>query len=406
MINMANILCILFMLLFSIDYLSLQGLIQRFFDAVGAPEGMRTLIVAGLMLVVSSVVYVRSSSKFSIAKEVFKLSIVWLPFLIYMALRCDFSDPYSVRKLGLTVGVLYSTLIFLSVVYLDDPERFDKFFYLCTIFICFFLFAHMIVDPNKEIYNIWANRTERVTVESINPNWLSRSFAFASLCSLLFKNRAKYFDYIGFVLFIPGIIITGSRGPLMSLLIVAGLVIFFKLKSTRRGALTGFVLLCLSVPVVVLALAHYDQAIHRYFQRGTNKSMFVESGRLSSINQAMLEFYKAPFLGHGLGKWGTNYGYGGVVTETLGKKRFVQNYPHNLPAEILAELGLFGFVLFVLALRPGWWMFDTSNKYSWLFLLSLLFSLSSGDITGNTGVFIFGFLARLASEKHYILFNK
>lgn len=123
--------------------------------------------------------------------------------------------------------------------------------------------------------------------------------------------------------------------------------------------------------------------------------MLLESGRLQGVMTALEEFSFAPMLGRGLGKYGT---VAGIERKYITPQKVVAVYPHNVPVEILAELGLIGFVLFLIALRPGKWMFDLSNRYVYFFFLSFLFSLTSGDMTANSGLFIFSLISKLASE--------
>lgn len=56
-------------------------------------------------------------------------------------------------------------------------------------------------------------------------------------------------------------------------------------------------------------------------------------------------------------------------------------------------------ILATVAMRPGKWLLDLKNPYFYPFLLTFFYSMTSGDINANTGVMIFGTLARLTS--HY-----
>lgn len=390
-----NLLYVFFIFLLSAYYLSISGPLGPLFDLLGVPVGNRTFVVEGMMLIVCSAIFAISRSKAMIARQLFRLSLAWVPFILFMIFRCDFGDPYSLKKLGLMIVAQFMTLIFVCVAYVNDPDRFDMHFYPWTIVIASLLFVYLLANPSKFEY---VGVVERLSLETINPIWLARSFATGALCLLLLGKGPKWLIYAGCGLFIPGIILTGSRGPLLSLLLTVALFWIWRGLKSRSALITGIVLICVILPVAVIVLDQYQPTLDRYFQRGSKKTMFVQSGRFDGVTIALREFSSAPLLGRGLGKYGE---VEGIRIKSFTNKQVVQAvYPHNVPAEVLAELGLCGFALFLIALRPGKWMSNLSNRYVFLFVLSLLFSLSSGDITGNSGLFIFGLISRLASESY------
>ncbi|HQI97777.1 MAG: O-antigen ligase family protein [Syntrophaceae bacterium] len=386
---------IFFIFLLSVHYLNFSGPLSPVFDLLGVPVGTRTFVVEGLMLIVCLAIFATSKCKAIITKQVCKLGLAWMPFILYMIARCDFTAPYALKKLALMVIAQFLTLLFLCVAYINDPVRFNKQFFPLTILYALLLYGYSLVNPSVEVYNLWTNPVERVTIEKTNPIWLARSFATGSLCFLLLQNSPKWSSYAGLLLFIPGILLTGSRGPLISLFLIASLWGMYRWFKSGKTLIVGTVLICAIIPITIIVFVQYQEALDRYFHRGTQKSMLLESGRLQGVMTALEEFSFAPMLGRGLGKYGT---VAGIERKYITPQKVVAVYPHNVPVEILAELGLIGFVLFLIALRPGKWMFDLSNRYVYFFFLSFLFSLTSGDMTANSGLFIFSLISKLASE--------
>jgi O-antigen ligase len=107
------------------------------------------------------------------------------------------------------------------------------------------------------------------------------------------------------------------------------------------------------------------------------------------FRHAFQEFLSAPVFGVGLGQFGR-------ADLAIAYQSNFGSYPHNIVLEILSSTGIVGMILFVMVLRPGRWMLHITTPYSILFLLSGLFAMTSGDVVANSGVIIFGVLARLA----------
>jgi hypothetical protein len=158
--------------------------------------------------------------------------------------------------------------------------------------------------------------------------------------------------------------------------------------------------LTLITPILVLAINNYKKPIDMYLTRGTTKSALIESGRWPAVKKVLSDLPNAPFIGVGLGKFGKNENAGQVSYGIDGKKKYIRLYPHNVFLEVLAELGLLGMIFFIISFKPGAWIFNTSGDFTYILLLCFLFSLSSGDLTGNPGLFIFSYIARIATVRN------
>lgn len=138
-----------------------------------------------------------------------------------------------------------------------------------------------------------------------------------------------------------GIVISESRGPLVSAVGAAGILVLLDL-AVRRGeryrayqflllSALGFgSLLVLSI-VLGISIPTLDEIIP-ILQGNFDPSA---AGRLETYHQGIVYWLEAPLLGNGLGSFGPMY---------LG--RDTMYYPHNFAIEILAELGLIGLLLF------------------------------------------------------------
>ena len=398
---MITFMYILIIFILSVSYLNISGLFLPILDSVGISQGYKSIFYQCLLLGVCSIVFIRSKSIVIISKRLCWLSILWLPWLIYLGLRCNFSDPYSVQKLALVFGLEFLSLICICVAYINDVKRFKETFFICTILLSIVLLFVFILNPTRWLYG---GIVERLDIENINSVNLARSFAIGAVCLLLYTKLPKWLRYIAFALFVCAIVPTGSRGPLISVLAVLAVYLGQNYLQSYRSVILGLVLACALLPILAMTFYYYQQPIMKYFSRGSGKSMFIESGRWSVVKSVIDEFSSAPVVGVGLGNFGrtseeSRKAIGYSYLKDKKNNIFIrQAYPHNILYEVLAELGLVGMVLFLMILTPGKWVLNVSNEFVLLFVLNFLFSLSSSDITGNSGLFMFNYLAVLSSN--------
>jgi O-antigen ligase len=215
----------------------------------------------------------------------------------------------------------------------------------------------------------------------------------ATLCliSLLsgIKTGSKNFFLILVLLLtlVVSMFFTGSRGPLLSMLLAAGSYYLFlqsgaisRLKSTIRVIffVTSVIALQLYFPVENIEINSVGRLFGYLESIGTNSS---DVGRVSRIEVAIDGIQKSYFLGVGTGGYSTLYG------------GLEDDYPHNIILEFAVEQGIFGlgllFWIFLLTFRRMLFLVQLyKNQTAVLSILSLVFysffnSLVSGDIALN-----------------------
>jgi O-antigen ligase len=287
----------------------------------------------------------------------------------------------------------FGTILMICCAFYKDKEKFVKYFYICTIAMISIVLVYFFF--NHSVYSIQGVKIKgRLGTEGVNPIEMSRMFAIGAL-SLMLWGRFSY--WIKVVLCIPffiGMILTGSRGPVISVSIVLACHYLWTQSQHRLIAIRLF----LSCVLLIIALwtvgAYFQDPIDKYFTRGHRQGMYQGSGRYSAALVTWKEFVSEPFWGVGLGKYGKP-GTQASPTIDLSNKPINRDYPHNILYEVAAELGIVGIILFIFLLRPGAWVFDFSNKFIYLFFLCFLFAMTSGDFFDNAGVFTFAYIARL-----------
>ena len=86
------------------------------------------------------------------------------------------------------------------------------------------------------------------------------------------------------------------------------------------------------------------------------------------------------------------FGYGnssfGILTLGIDKLW----YPHNIILELLVNFGIFGFFVFIIIFYNVYKNINFENIFTYLFIMAVINSLSSGSLSGNSSIFVYGFL--------------
>ncbi len=382
---------LIFFILFFTFFYNIGAFLQPVWQLLHIPNGFYSVPTLGIAGLCSIIIFFQTEDKMQVLSRLYRLLLVWIPWILYLAFRCNYNDPYSVKKLMLMAIAQFGSLAAICLAFYKNQEKFSKYFFVCTMAMTTFLLAYFFVD-----HGIYSNdMRDRLTTQGINPIMLSRTFSIGAVTLILWA-RAPYF--IKFMICIPffvGMYLTGSRGPILSLSIILACHYLWLQKRYAFPSIRIIFIGSLVITSGYIVEANFHDSIEHYFTRGSTKGMYEGSGRESALFISWKEFVSAPLTGVGLGMYEkTNKR---TYYDELGKRTF-RHYPHNIIFEVMAELGIVGALLFMLILKPGGWMFDFSNKFTLLFLLSLIFALTSGDFFDNAGVFIFGCIAWLNNK--------
>lgn len=378
--------------LLSVFVLNIGSYLDALFSAIGVGVGARTAVVGSAALVTVGLIAISRGIHKLVWRELLMALAVWGPFLFYLALRVDSGNSYAEVKFVKIITISFLCVATITVAYLCDARTFLRVLPIVIIILSVLLGVEALLHPQQFRYR---SVIERMTVEGMNPVWLARDFALAGVCLFLLPGKKNLVKLFGLAFVVVGILPTGSRGPLISLIVT--LAVWFVTQSDRARVRLIAAVVCAGIAAVgglLFAGDRIESTINSYLSRDQDQGLLEESGRPQLFRIAMDEFLSSPVVGVGLGAYGESViGSSTSHTTQSGKG----NYPHNIILEILAELGVLGGILASIAMRPGRWMFNLRNPYVYPFVLTFLYSMSSGDINANTGVFIFGTLARLTT---------
>lgn len=378
----------IYITLLSMLLLSMSPLFTPLFELISLPAGMKTIFIQAVGLSVTAFILVTQRQHQRCMREVALLIACWLPFILYVAARTDFHDSYALVKFWKLFFIPFLSTITITIVYMTRRDLFNKYFFVVTVLLIAWQLFEVFINPSVFLY---ASKIERMTVEGINPIWLARSFVTAALCCLMLPVKNRALKIFGAIIFMLAVLPTGSRGPLIAGIFGFGLYFWIKNKSQKnRNTKAFFTILALSF-ALALSLPSLAPKVNDYLSRDSKKGAFEESGRIQLFSVALSDYANSPVVGVGFGNYGRGYGQRRIISGSE-----LRYYPHNIVLEVLSELGTIGFILFLIVLRPGRYYYKVTNIYQLLFLVYLVFSMTSGSIVANSGVMIFATLARLA----------
>lgn len=225
----------------------------------------------------------------------------------------------------------------------------------------------------------------RSSIKGTNSIWLARYIAIGAL--VIYSNmrfleiniKKSIVHVIVFGGLIIGILMNGSRGPLISLIatvLVIECLYFLKNSLSLKSAFKIIVVFTGIVLSVVILLNSLSRLSIEYLSGDIN---FIE--RVNFLKVSMANLSQSGFFGLGSGSFSSVYR--GIDSRL---------YPHNIALEVFLETGFLGFGLLIWMLYNGLKIqqFADYRFISWYSIsLFLLFtSLMSGDIFGNASLFV------------------
>ena len=204
-----------------------------------------------------------------------------------------------------------------------------------------------------------------------NPIWFSRfvaDFLILIVFYMVYRKRVSYFYVLCLLLGFSLLISSGSRGPILSLLMSIGLLIYGMYPAKRKWLWFMFLFIVVPlIPLVVKAVSEFN--------------IYSLIARLEYIKRS-IDFIVVNPLGYGFGSFGI-----------LVKGEEIRAYPHNIIFEIFVELGFLGLIVFLFLINRGFRSYFSDNLFFYLFVASLLNAQFSGDLASNAYLFLFLFLS-------------
>ena len=320
-----------------------------------------------------------------------RLTVIYYMFFLFLSLLILF---FYTRKLDFSFYNNRWLIIFLSVVLLsclfnNNSSSFDKLLVLLTraiiplfilqYFINFgfklninYIFILGIIISLIVIYNSFtidnfSNRASINFYKSAQTTELygviedSRSLLII-LMLILFYFKNVYIKYFGILIFLSGILATQTRQTSLALILI--IVPYFLYKTGYRFIFYLLLIFIISsIFIITFSNSFYDIFSLRIFN--LSDSYFYVDSRQYLFFWALDLFSQSPILGNGF-----------AYTD------YINTYPHNIVVELLAEIGIIGFLIFMIFTFTNF-MSVKDNNFRLILVVILFFCLFSGSLSQN-----------------------
>ena len=370
--------CFTLVLIFPVIEQSIQSYIPFFQNP--ANFSLLNFVIAGLVGITVFVRFINAPQTFRyFMNPVFVLALMLQVFsYVSLAWTSEYDNGFTLSLANYPYAILYIIFTPLLLSSLDDFRRVRlPITVIGSIALIFFFFGPTVRLLGTRLVSFITSS------ESSNPLVLARVGIMVLLSSLLTRTEglAKWVTPALIVAGLFGLgmaILSGSRGQVVLGVLVVGLLYPFarEIKNLKNffSLFFGLFLLVALIYTTVSLFISGDN-----MERWTGESITGGAiGRLELVAETIIPWMSSP------GEWLFGNGAGSFVG--LG---FPEAYPHNQPVEVLTELGLVGFAIYL-------GMVFFSVKYS-----VELFKRSGGSTDHRSsatiliGIALFGFLLTL-----------
>lgn len=312
-------------------------------------------------------------------KTLFLFSIVLIVSIHFVS--TDKAYGFEKFQLYLTSIVLFYLPVLLTKQKNDIFVYYEGIFYFGLILVIFGIIQLL----GYETY-AGKHHNGRLSILSLNPIWVGRYLSYSILveiymiikyCKTGLKNVTKLIivSAVG-LLQLSLIILTGSRGPLLALLIAGSYYVISRQKFNFRKIIPFLLGVVLIITLILMIIP--TNISERILNLSSSGQITVLIRVLANI-EAYNNFKENIFQGIGFG----SYKFGNAF---LGKLI----YPHNVFMEMLSETGIFGFLLFLFIVFYPVILFWRRIEKLGPDLSSLIFSLFiaafiNANISGHIG---------------------
>ena len=270
---------------------------------------------------------------------VFRVSVVDILFLLFFLLFFlsyfvfPTNNDYAYKKL--TYAPFLAIIPYCGGRFLLSEERIKNF---CKY--CVFVVVLLMVPAFYELF-FTSLPSQRLRFSmyyfenATNPILFSDTFAVSILIIFvtMFEDRKFYLKKL-FLIAIFGwfVLLGGSRGSIVSLVIATGFYLFIVGKVKSKTKLTSCFIFLVLVGIIYVLIPEnlrnfYSYSISEAASQDTTSSVYM---RIVQWQEAIRNFVENPFLGIGMGNFDS-----------------IAPFPHNIILEVAAEFGILGLFIFI-----------------------------------------------------------
>lgn len=325
----------------------------------------------------------------SLSRSFALVMLLWTVFLLYITVSMFWSpsSSYAMSKF-LRLGTICTLLLIAPTILFPETKQiynFGKFAVYASLAVAVLIIIGYLSRDYVRPYALLGSLSHLAPGRIIGFGIVVTTYYV--LASERRPRLATYGTMLGILLL--GIVVSGSRGPLVAAMLATGTVVVLYLDVERDDRRLAALFLSASFLAAISLFV-----MHLFFGitvPNFDRIIPLLQGEFDPSNQRRLRFYRqgvllwleSPLLGNGVGSYGV-WIHGVDVEE----------YPHNIYLETLSELGVLGLlILGALLLVPFRAIVSNHGSHSlWvlllgLFIYALLNASFSQDLQGNRMVY-------------------
>lgn len=330
--------------------------------------------------------YINQFKSPEIWKTLLALSLIFLYGII--SIFWSRAPVYGITKMLFFIIIVSSMLLVAPII-----SAKKELFFKSSVIIAVFTLILVVIKHNNpfqlaiemEMYNRFGDSYD----QSSNPIFIGRYFGMISLIFLFSACHIKsfYLSVLNIAFFVIAgsySILTGSKGPVLFLIVSSTIMILAKKHKPKYFLFLAFLF------VIVTLQGQLNDNVMHFIDSDFIQNRFIDydyrksSGRMDLFETAINGVKKSTpaifFFG---------YGVGDFAFYTLHTDR--AHYPHNIFLEVLFEFGLFGlfglFYVTFLFLKKFCHIRRELNDYGGLFGIIGFYFLLNSNVTGDLSSF-------------------
>jgi O-antigen ligase len=320
--------------------------------------------------------YIESKGKYAFSLLLFFWGIYTCRLIYDAIFQADLLGEGTINNY-ITIGYLFVFIPMLSLARTYNEADLKKLLQMSFYILLLGVLLNLSVSAFQILNGSWQGG-QRLSTERLNPISLGRYSAVLFLLAfglIQIQNKKKLLLTISMFIGLIGVLLSGSRGALVSLLFVLIIIVLSK-ASLKKIVLFSILLpLCGGIGIFLMSILVPDiDVISNYLAMGGKSDQSAQI-RYQLFAGALEQFSNYPILGD-------------LIIER--KYKF---YPHNQVLEILMAIGTLGFIVFItLNALLLYKLSQQLNKYKnkgvtirmlmYLFIFYVIGGMFSGTIIG------------------------
>ena len=364
------------------DYWGLLFLLLASLSTVIKIPGLNLAIHNFLIPVISLAIILINFQRQLFVRHIKSVGIVFL-FIIWCWISFIFSEHKNIAFIY-TFKYFYYVLIFIALLLITDSKNHNL--KLCNLVIGFLLAIAVLgimeyFFPNSWLFKVFKDGNFYPRTSSLlqNPNSFGVLMAVGTILNFIicrnFFNQTKYFLFISELIFLVAIALSGSRNAW--LILTLGCFLLLQYKVIKFKNFIGFGIIFF-LTVLLIPAAKYRLGLGQLklipFIDFTNNAIADQLpsptgtafSRFLLWKLALNEIIKHPITGLGIGVFSEH-----ISIQAFGKSGF---NVHNLFLNILVDLGIPGFLIFIIGIIKLFHKFRSSE--AWIVIPLIMFFCS------------------------------